>query len=265
MMFLPKSLRPSPSHLSRALRAEHVDAQAGEVRLGLARLLLPLSHRVAVVEREDAEAMGILDGHRLDGDGHVGALAAVLLDERPVVHLVDVVTGEDEHDVRARLLGWHRGWPPPHRRCRDTTRVDGPSRRNGWKMRMPPTVAVEVPGPARRRCGRSATAARTGSGRSRWSGPELTQLDSVKSMMRNLPAKGTAGLARTPDSSERRSPSPPARTTAKCSAHARDATPPPPRFVVVRARGRTCRSACRCPMVTRAPRPKGHIGPATPS
>ena len=44
--------------------------------------------------------------------------------------------------------------------------------------------------------------------------PELTQLESVKSMMRYLPPKGTAGLARTPDRSERRSPSPPARTTA---------------------------------------------------
>ena len=44
--------------------------------------------------------------------------------------------------------------------------------------------------------------------------PELTQFESVKSMMRYLPPKGTAGLARTPERSDRRSPSPPARTTA---------------------------------------------------
>ncbi len=44
--------------------------------------------------------------------------------------------------------------------------------------------------------------------------PELTQFDSVKSMIRYLPPNGTAGLARTDDRIERRSPSPPARMTA---------------------------------------------------
>src|SRR4051812_16969813 len=43
---------------------------------------------------------------------------------------------------------------------------------------------------------------------------ELTQFDNVKSMMRYLPPKGTAGFARTDDRIERRSPSPPASTTA---------------------------------------------------
>ena len=83
---------------------EDVDAQAREVAQRLARLLLPLGDRVLVVEREDAEPVGLADGHRLDRDRHVGALAAVLLDERAVVHLVDVVAGEDEHEVGARLV-----------------------------------------------------------------------------------------------------------------------------------------------------------------
>jgi hypothetical protein len=43
---------------------------------------------------------------------------------------------------------------------------------------------------------------------------EFTQLESVKSMIRYLPPKGTAGLARTDDRIERRSPSPPARIIA---------------------------------------------------
>ena len=43
---------------------------------------------------------------------------------------------------------------------------------------------------------------------------ELTQFESVKSMIRYLPPKGTAGLARTPERIDRRSPSPPARITA---------------------------------------------------
>jgi hypothetical protein len=44
--------------------------------------------------------------------------------------------------------------------------------------------------------------------------PELTQLESVKSMMRNLPPKNTAGLARRSVSCFSRLPRPPARTSA---------------------------------------------------
>ena len=45
--------------------------------------------------------------------------------------------------------------------------------------------------------------------------PELTQFDSVKSMMRNLPPNGTAGLARQSVSARSRSPRPPASTIAR--------------------------------------------------
>jgi hypothetical protein len=44
--------------------------------------------------------------------------------------------------------------------------------------------------------------------------PELTAFDRVKSMIRYLPPNGTAGLARTEERIDRRSPSPPARMTA---------------------------------------------------
>ena len=58
---------------------------------------------VVVVERQDAEAVRLADGHLLDRDGHVRALAPVLLDERAVVHLVDVVARQDEDEVGRRL------------------------------------------------------------------------------------------------------------------------------------------------------------------
>src|SRR5262249_21463121 len=45
--------------------------------------------------------------------------------------------------------------------------------------------------------------------------PELTQLESVKSMIRYFPANGTAGLARLSVSTPSRDPSPPARITAR--------------------------------------------------
>src|SRR5512134_592616 len=45
--------------------------------------------------------------------------------------------------------------------------------------------------------------------------PEFTQFDRVKSMMRYLPAKGTAGFARFSVRTPSREPSPPARMTAR--------------------------------------------------
>ena len=81
--------------------AEDVDAETGQVRLRLPRLLLPLGDGIALVEAEHPEAMSRLDGHGLDRDGHVCPLAPVLLDEGPVVHLVDVIAAEHEDDVRA--------------------------------------------------------------------------------------------------------------------------------------------------------------------
>ena len=44
--------------------------------------------------------------------------------------------------------------------------------------------------------------------------PELTQFESAKSMMRNLPPNGTAGFARQSVSGPRREPRPPASTSA---------------------------------------------------
>ena len=43
--------------------------------------------------------MGVMERHGAHGDGHVGAVAAVGPDERVVVHLVDVVAGQDQDDV----------------------------------------------------------------------------------------------------------------------------------------------------------------------
>ena len=47
---------------------EHVDAQAGQVALGLLGLLLPLDDLVVVAQGEDAEPVRLTDGHALDGD-----------------------------------------------------------------------------------------------------------------------------------------------------------------------------------------------------
>ena len=56
--------------------------------------------------------------------------------------------------------------------------------------------------------------------------PEFTQFDSVKSMIRNLPANGTAGLARQSVSGPSREPRPPASTTASVFRASREPAGP---------------------------------------
>ena len=92
--------QPAPQRLLR----EDVDAHRGEVALGLLGLLLPLDDAVGVVHREDAHARGLGERDAADGDRHVGPVAAVRGHERLVVHLVDVVAGEDDDRVRRRVV-----------------------------------------------------------------------------------------------------------------------------------------------------------------
>src|ERR1700690_2975373 len=56
---------------------------------------------------------------------------------------------------------------------------------------------------------------------------EFTQLESAKSMIRYLPPKGTAGLARIDERMESRSPSPPASITARVRFIGRPRGPSP--------------------------------------
>ena len=100
----PKSTRSSASQRRSAFLREDVDAHAREVALGGLRLLLPFDHPVAVIHREDPHPGRLREGHAPDGDGHVRALPAMGGHERRVVHLVDVVAGEDEDVVRVVVL-----------------------------------------------------------------------------------------------------------------------------------------------------------------
>ena len=87
----------------RLLR-EDVDAHRCEVALGLLGLLLPLDDPVVLVEREDPHPGRFGERNAPDRDGDVGAVAAMGGHERRVVHLVDVVAGEDQDDVGLVVL-----------------------------------------------------------------------------------------------------------------------------------------------------------------
>ncbi len=102
MTWRPKSIAVLAEPATEGLLREHVDAHRREVALGLLRLLLPVDDPVGIVEGEDAHPGGVGERDVADGDRHVGTVAAVGRDERLVVHLVDVVAGQDENRVGIR-------------------------------------------------------------------------------------------------------------------------------------------------------------------
>src|SRR5215204_4257881 len=96
--------------------------------------------------------------------------------------------------------------PPYHSATR-------PRRRYGWRSFTPPVLRSRSHGRPSPMWSLSERGLYWVSTTTLWIS-ELTQFDSVKSMIRYLPPKGTAGFARTDDRIESRSPSPPARITA---------------------------------------------------
>ena len=113
MRSLPKSrlraggLGVAAQQVDEELGAEDVDAHRGQRHVGLAgdagrvgRLLDEGGDPVLVVDVHDAEADGLHPRHLEAADGDVGALVDVLLEHQLVVHLVDVVAGEDDHELR---------------------------------------------------------------------------------------------------------------------------------------------------------------------
>ena len=76
---LPKSLRGFGSSFAQALfqhvDVEDIDAHGGEVALvAFLGFFVELDDMLLLVHLHDAEAVGLLDGHRHDGDGQARAL-----------------------------------------------------------------------------------------------------------------------------------------------------------------------------------------------
>src|SRR5450759_2980860 len=126
---------------------EDVDAHAGKIALGLARLLGPLDDATGVVHGQDPHPGGVCKRYAPHGNGHVGSVAAMGGHEWLVVHLVDVVAGEDQDRVSRRLLddvevledGVGRAAVPLGDAPPGDVRLQDPNAS---------VVAVEVPGPA---------------------------------------------------------------------------------------------------------------------
>ncbi len=237
-MSLPKSCEDARSVgvadqlLVEERRVEHVDAHAAPAR----RRCVPgigCGTRRLLVEADDAASSRRPPSRRSRWPPATGTsmqatscrprCATWSASMRAVVHLVDVVAGEHQHVLRSRARAAGRGSGTRHRRCRGTSprstrccagssSMNSPNRPSRkvqprWTCRIRLCALYWVATPMRRM-------------------PEFTQFDSAKSMMRNLPPNGTAGLARQSVRWPRRAPRPPASTMARrvaCQPRARGA------------------------------------------
>ena len=82
---------------------EDVDAHGGVGRLRVLRLFFKFVDRAVFARVHDAEAAGLLERHIAHGDCAVGAFLVVEGEHRRVVHLVDMVAGEDQQDLYAAV------------------------------------------------------------------------------------------------------------------------------------------------------------------
>ena len=152
----------------------------------------------------------LLARHLDHAHGDVGALLDVVGDHRTVVHLVDVIAGQHQHVLR------------PVRQNQLEVLVDGIGGaavpvladlllRRHHLDELAELAAQIAPAALHVLDQRLRLVLRQDE---IWRMPEFTQFDSTKSMMRNLPPKGVAGLQRCTVRSFSRSPRPPAMMTA---------------------------------------------------
>ena len=92
----------------KKFRREHVDAHAGEHAVGFARhrrrtarFFLEIDNPHRFVDRHHPEIRGLLKRHLDAGDGAVGTFGDMVGQHVRVIHLVDVVAGQDDKVFRA--------------------------------------------------------------------------------------------------------------------------------------------------------------------
>ena len=227
MMSLPKSWllsgRVASMHncSNRNLAREDVYAHRGEDVLRVAGDRLADSRLFLETRQSDYSRLGLDDAKvastrkrrpRRAADRQVGIVVPVKIDQAQVVHLVDVVAGQNDHilgplffeRVDVLIDGVGRALVP--------VLVDPLLRRHHIDKLA--QLAAQKPRQPRLMC-RSRLMALYCVRTSILRMPLFRQLESVKSMIRYRPPNGTAGLARSRVKGSRREPLPPASTTAK--------------------------------------------------
>ncbi len=124
---------------------EDVNAHRRQVAfVAIFRFFVELDDALLFIHLHDAEAVRLFQRHRHDADRQVGALRQVIVDHRAVVHLVDVVSRQNEHVVGAVLANEIQILVDGVRRA--SVPVLAAARLVGLQQTHAAATAVEIPG-----------------------------------------------------------------------------------------------------------------------
>ena len=97
-------LRVSHQVLAQCLVRENVNTHAGQAALRLGRFFLELINPVVFIRVHDAEPAGFLQCDFQDRDGYIGVVFLVIIQHLAVIHLVDMVSGQDQNIFRVQII-----------------------------------------------------------------------------------------------------------------------------------------------------------------
>ena len=86
------------------LPAEDVDTHGSQVASGNRRLLLEFRDAVGLVRNQDAETAGLLNRNRHSSNGDISVVGLVIIQHNFIIHLVDMVTGQNQNVIRIIIL-----------------------------------------------------------------------------------------------------------------------------------------------------------------
>jgi hypothetical protein len=204
----------APELIEKECSRKHIDAHAGKcvIRLvrhtwGILGLLKEGGDAIGGIHSHDTEAGGLQAWNFETADSHVRAGLDMLPQHQFVIHLVDMVAGENDNVLRAvarddvYVLKDRIGGP------------DIPLCLGGALARRQYIEAFISLRKFQPCCmWRIKLCALYWVATLMWRMPELSAFESAKSMIRDLPPKNTAGFARLSVSSINREPRPPAST-----------------------------------------------------
>ena len=90
--------------LAQNLPFEYVDTHGGVGALRMLRFFLELVDGAVGIGVHDAEAAGLLNGHRAHGDGAVSILLLGIAEHGSVIHFVNMVAGKNQDVIRIIAL-----------------------------------------------------------------------------------------------------------------------------------------------------------------
>ena len=84
----------------QSLPVKDIDTHGSQVAARFRRFLLKIDNFLLIVCDHNAKAACLLPGHRHNRDRHVRIVRLVEIQHRFVIHLIDVVSGKDQHVLR---------------------------------------------------------------------------------------------------------------------------------------------------------------------